>query len=238
MAAKALFGKNAKAEYKRYNDVVTEADFASEKIVADAIRKEFPTHGILSEEGDNKNATSDYCWYVDPVDGTNNFFMGIPLWGVSFALYKGNEGIAGVMYFPMLNELYYAEKGKGAYLNGKRIRVSGKKKTKEALFVLDDAAAFSQMGSENASEITKNFFATRVFGSACYTYGLVARGTASACFHAHLKPGDFAAGKIIIEEAGGKVEDLENREFDVRKTTKILASNKSLHGGIKKVLGI
>ncbi|PIN82702.1 inositol monophosphatase [Candidatus Micrarchaeota archaeon CG11_big_fil_rev_8_21_14_0_20_47_5] len=237
-AALKLFGKSFKVKYKNYQDVVTSADIASEKVLISAIRKAYPTHSILSEEAGKISSSSSYCWYLDPLDGTNNFFMGLPLWGVSMALYKENTPLAGASYFPLQNELYYAEKGKGAFLNGKRIRVSKKKDTRSSLLVFDDPRALDSFRTKEGDikEFADKFFAVRVLGSACYTHALLAKGTIDACFHPKLKPGDFAAGKILIEEAGGRIEDVERNETQMERSVRFLATNGKLHAKIKRML--
>lgn len=234
--AHELFGKSFKVEYKNYHDVVTSADYASERIILSAIKRKFPSHSIWSEEAGEKKGNSPYCWHIDPVDGTNNFFMGLPIWGVSMALYKGNAPLAAASYFPLQDELYYAEKGKGAYLNGKRIRVSDKKELKKSLLLLDDSAAFDSFKKKSITELTSNFFAIRVMGSACYSHALLARGVADAVFHAHLKQGDFAAGVLLIEEAGGKAQDPKRKRVEIEKTSSLLATNGKIHIKIRKLL--
>src|SRR4051812_11445926 len=118
------FERRVSFELKSEFDLVTEADRASETLVVEMLRQHFPTHDIVAEEGGGRTSGSEYCWYVDPLDGTTNFAHGYPAWSVTLALEKAGELIAGVVFDPTRNELFAAEKGSGAFLNGERIRVS------------------------------------------------------------------------------------------------------------------
>ncbi|MEM2963276.1 MAG: inositol monophosphatase [Candidatus Anstonellales archaeon] len=230
--------KKLSVSYKSVQEVVTRADYESERIIAGMIKKSFPTHSIWSEEKIRIKRKSEYCWYIDPIDGTNNYFRSIPIWGISLALYKGAVPVAGGMLFPLENELYYAEANKGAYLNGKKLHVSKIRTLKDAVFVLDDISHLDAVKSSNESlsSFSKNFFQLRIFGAACYTYALLAKGAIDACFHQNLKPGDFAAGKLLVKEAGGLVEEVRREEIGMNKKTTILASNRKLHDKIRKFL--
>jgi myo-inositol-1(or 4)-monophosphatase len=119
------FERRVAFELKGEFDLVTEADRASEKLVVERLRSHFPSHAIVAEEGGGRESSSEYCWYVDPLDGTTNFAHGFPMFNVTLGLARAGEMIAGVVYDPIRQELFTAERGGGAYLNNRRIRVSG-----------------------------------------------------------------------------------------------------------------
>src|SRR5207244_6983316 len=118
------FERRVSFELKGEHDLVTEADRASEQLVVERLRAHFPSHSIVAEEGGGHSGTSDYCWYVDPLDGTTNFAHGFPMYNVTMALEHAGELITGVTYDPERNEMFASERGSGAYLNNRRIRVS------------------------------------------------------------------------------------------------------------------
>jgi len=127
------FERRVAVELKGEFDVVTEADRASEKLVVERLRSHFPAHGIVAEEGGGRESSSEYCWYVDPLDGTTNFAHGFPMFNVTLGLARAGEMIAGVVYDPIRQELFAAERGGGAYLNNRRIRVSGIQRLEDSL---------------------------------------------------------------------------------------------------------
>src|ERR1019366_2306593 len=127
------FERHVRFELKGDFDLVTEADRASEKLIVDSLKARFPDHGILAEEGGGHESTSEYRWYVDPLDGTTNFAHGYPVFNVTLGLQRAGEAVAGVVYDPIRQEVFSAERGSGAYLNGKRIRVSTTRNLGESL---------------------------------------------------------------------------------------------------------
>ncbi len=220
------FRKRYSVRYKERDDVVTEADLASEKAITRFLLKKFPSHSINSEEAGKTANSSDYCWYLDPIDGTNNFFTGLPLFGVSVGLYKDKEPLAGALCFPTLNEVYWAEKGKGAYCNGKRIHVSKRSKLHEALVLLDDP--YDIRVFKGKEEVTKKIFHMRVAGAAIFSYAMVARGAADVCMHVWIKKHDVAAGALIVQEAGGMNTAFSGKKWSLDSGS-IICSNGLMH---------
>ena len=224
------FRRHVKVEYKGEVDLVTVADRESEALILKRIRARWPQHDVIGEEGSRVQSGSDYRWYVDPLDGTTNFAHGFPVFCVSLALeYKGKR-IAGAVYDPTREEMFTAEQGSGAYLNGERIRVSEISALPESLV----ATGFpSHKRHQNPNiffyhQITLRSHGVRRAGSAALDLCCVACGRFEAFWEFNLSPWDTAAGVLMIEEAGGCVTDFGNAPFriDSRET---LASNGLVH---------
>ncbi len=191
-------------------DLVTAIDNLSEQLIIDKIEKNYPEHSILAEEQGAKYKDSDYKWIIDPLDGTNNYANGYPFYGISIAIQYRQKIKAGLVYMPYLNEIFYAVKNKGAYLNDKKLNVSNCNKVEDALL----ATGFPY--DKLTSRINNlNHFKTMVMkargirrsGSAAYDLANVAAGRLDGFWEFKLKPWDTAAGKLMIKEAGGKVID-------------------------------
>ncbi|WP_456455890.1 inositol monophosphatase family protein [Thermovibrio sp.] len=202
--------KEEEIELKAKNDYVTEADKLSEMIIINTIRETFPNHTIVAEES-GKHAGSDWKWYIDPLDGTKNFIHGLPVFCVSIAVEYKEELVAAVVKAPSLGETFTAEKGSGAYCNGKRIRVSTRE-FEEALI----ATGFPFRGKEHLNrylECFKEVFlkvsGLRRCGSAAIDLAYTAKGVFDGFWEMALHPWDIAAGVLLIEEAGGKVSDFK-----------------------------
>jgi len=232
------FHQGLKIEYKGDADLVTAADRASEVLIRERISKQFPSHDVLGEEQGLNDRGGEYRWYVDPLDGTTNFAHGYPVFGVSMALERrgGTDGtsagerIAGVVYDPTRDELFTAEKGRGAHLNGKSIHVSKATQLKECLV----ATGFpSHKRHKNPNiffyhQITLRTHGVRRAGSAALDLCNVACGRFDGFWEFNLNPWDTAAGALIVEEAGGKVSRFDGSAFllDSRET---LGSNGLVH---------
>ncbi len=203
-----------KGEY----DLVTEADRASEKLVVERLHTYFPSHSVLGEEGGLRESTSEYIWYVDPLDGTTNFAHGYPAFNVTMGLEHAGEMIAGVIFDPIHQEMFAAELGGGAYLNGRRIHVSKQARLETALL----ATGFpSRKRHENvnvhffhqASMVTHGL---RRSGSAAIDLACVACGRLEGFWEFGLSPWDMAAGLLLVREAGGRASDMIGGPADVR----------------------
>lgn len=226
-------------EYKGKTDPVTAADKKSQKAIISTIKKSFPAHNIIAEEKDTfKKTESDYCWIIDPLDGTVNFVHGVPSFCISIGLMHKKEIVSAVIYAPALNELFVAEKGKGSFLNGKKIQVSKINKMLRALPV----TGFPYYAQEKPDRVLKNFKnimmvtqGMRRFGSAAIDMAYVACGRFDFFWEEGLKPWDVAAGILIVKEAGGKISDYNNKNDYLFGQT-MIASNKLLHGLIIKIL--
>lgn len=223
------FGK-VEIEYKGEVDIVTKADRESEALVVGAIRKLWPGHDITGEEGTNTKTGSDFRWYIDPLDGTTNFAHGYPVFCVSIALEHKDERIAGVVYDPTRREMFAAEKGSGAELNGRAIHVSKVRDLSECVV----ATGFpSQKRHRNPNihfyhQITMKTHGIRRAGSAAMDLAYVACGRFDGYWELNLNPWDTAAGVLIVQEAGGVVTDFWNAPFNIA-SKEVLAGNTAIH---------
>ena len=231
------YGRLDSISYKDARNVVTEADILSEKAIIGKIRKCFPTHAILSEESEFMKGTSDFTWFIDPVDGTTNFSRNIPFFCVSIALAKKEKVILGVVYNPLLNQLFIAEKGKGAFLNGKRISVSKVGVLGDSLLTLSSGTASSALDlrQRSAGRLRHKIFALREFGSAALELCHVACGRTEAAVIIGSHPWDVAAGMLIAKEAGAIVTGFKG-EKSMPETKDIILANRKIHGDILKLL--
>jgi myo-inositol-1(or 4)-monophosphatase len=224
------FHEHLKIEYKGEADLVTAADRASETLIRERIRQQWPAHDVLGEEQGLSDQGSDYRWYVDPLDGTTNFAHGYPVFAVSMALEHKGSRIAAVVYDPTRDELFTAEKGKGAQLNGKAIRVSQTAKLVECLV----ATGFpSHKRHKNPNiffyhQITLHTHGVRRAGSAALDLCCVACGRFDGFWEFNLNPWDTVAGVLIIEEAGGTVSRFDGSPFELN-SRETLASNGLVH---------
>ncbi len=179
------------------SDFVTNSDKKVEKIIIEELRKSRKKFSILSEEiGEVKNSDKENCWIIDPIDGTTNFLHGIPHFAISIALKTKEEIVSGLIFDPIKNEMFYAEKNNGAYFNNQRIRVSKKKNLNECLFAT---------GGKDRINYNLN---TRKYGSAALDIAYVGAGRYDGYFQTNLSIWDIAAGIIIVKEAGGKINDI------------------------------
>ena len=223
---------------KGRNDMATSADLAAEKFIVGKIRREFPDSIVLSEESYLKaDLEHESLFVIDPIDGTHNFIQEIPLWGVSVAHYSGGKPTAGGCYFVPQKELFYAEKGKAATRNGKRISVSKTAKLEDFFLLCDSRLHLaSEMGYLDAVlRLEKMSQHTRFLGSAIYEMCYVACGMADAEFDFRLKPYDFAAAAFIAERAGAIVTDFEGKGWGLG-TQKTICSNGRQHQRIVDIL--
>jgi myo-inositol-1(or 4)-monophosphatase len=228
------FHQKLKIEYKGEADLVTAADRASEKLIRERISAQFPGHDVLGEEQGLSDSGSEYRWYVDPLDGTTNFAHGYPVFCVSLALERRSADaarrIAAVVYDPTRDELFSAEQGKGAKLNGERIHVSKISQMKECLV----ATGFpSHKRHKNPNiffyhQVTLRTHGVRRAGSAALDLGCVACGRFDGFWEFNLNPWDTAAGVLMIEEAGGKVTRFDGSPFQID-SRETLASNGLVH---------
>ncbi len=229
------FHQHLKIEYKGEADLVTAADRAAEVLIRERIREQFPTHDVLGEEQGLSDQGSEYRWYVDPLDGTTNFAHGFPVFCVSIALehhsreQKGNR-IAAVIYDPTRDEMFSAETGRGAQLNGEQIHVSKTAALKECLL----GTGFpSHKRHKNPNiyfyhQITLHTHGVRRAGSAALDLCNVACGRFDGFWEFNLNPWDTAAGVLIVEEAGGTVTRFDGSPFELN-SRETVASNGLLH---------
>jgi myo-inositol-1(or 4)-monophosphatase len=234
-----FFAQGVETEYKGDVDLVTVADRTVEKLIKSRLSEAFPEHGIFGEEGTRERLAGEFRWYVDPLDGTTNFAHGFPQFCVSLGLEQraagiepGEDGtlVAGVIYDPMRDELFTAERGRGARLNGKLIHASRIPELGEAL-VATGFPSRKRHDSPNIhfyQEFTLRSHGVRRAGSAALDLAYVAAGRMDAFWEFNLNPWDTAAGILLIEEAGGRVSDFSGGHFRLD-SREILASNGLIH---------
>lgn len=237
---KMNIGKIRHIEHKQGEErnLVTEIDKKAEELIIDKIRKRYPNHNFLGEESGTHKAVSDYKWIIDPLDGTTNFTHGLPIFCTSIALeYKG-EILLGAIYDPNPDELFTAEKSKGAYLNNRRIHVSQARRLMESLIVTGFPYDIKE-NPYNAVQHFSNFLmqcqAVRRLGSAALDLSYVACGRFDGFWEVTLNPWDMAAGVLIVQEAGGKFTNFKGFPSDIY-TPNVLATNGFIHEQMVEVL--
>jgi myo-inositol-1(or 4)-monophosphatase len=222
--------RGVRTEYKGDVDLVTEADRASEKLIVEKLRETFPNHGIYGEEGTRALLDAEYRWYVDPLDGTTNFAHGFPYFCVSLGLEHRRPGlrqdedgeiIAGVIYQPVYNELFVAEKGSGAYLNGRQLQVS---KTAHLATGFPSHKRHENPNIHFYQQLTLRSHGVRRAGAAALDLAYTAAGRFDGYWEFNLNPWDTAAGVLMVTEAGGTMTGFEGTPFKLE-SREILATN-------------
>jgi len=230
------FGKPREHEYKGGVDLVTAADRRSEAFIVERLRTYFPAHAIVGEEGSRREADSEYCWYVDPLDGTTNFAHRYPCFAVSLSLVRGEEILVGVVHDPVRGETFHAARGEGAWLNRKRIRVSPTERLTESLL----ATGFPTRKRHQSPNIhyyhrfTLLSHGVRRDGSAALDLCSVACGRFDGFWEFNLQSWDVAAGVLLVREAGGVVTDFKGVPFHLG-GAEITASNGLIHAELQQV---
>ncbi|HYL34487.1 MAG TPA: inositol monophosphatase family protein [Bryobacteraceae bacterium] len=232
------FERRVTYELKGEHDLVTEADRASEQLVIERLRSHFPAHSIVAEEGGGHSGSSEFCWYVDPLDGTTNFAHGFPVYNVTMALEQSGVVVAGVIFDPERNEMFASERGSGAYLNHRRIRVSKVGRIEDSLV----ATGFPS--KKRHQDVNVHFYyqlamlshGVRRAGAAALDLAYVASGRLDAFWEFGLNPWDMAAGILLIEEAGGRCSDMRGNPASLR-GPHLLADNGLLHDSVVAEFG-
>jgi myo-inositol-1(or 4)-monophosphatase len=227
------FRQHVKIEYKGDVDLVTVADRKSEALILERIRHQFPTHDVMGEEGARIETGSEYKWYVDPLDGTTNFAHSFPVFCVSLAVEHRGQRVAGVIYDPTRDEMFTAELGSGARLNGQPMHVSTIGNLGESL-VGTGFPSHKRHKNPNIyfyHQITLRTHGVRRAGSAALDLCNVASGRFDGYWEFNLNPWDTAAGVLMVEEAGGKVTDFSGGPFQIA-SRETLASNGLVHNAL------
>ncbi len=226
------------AEKEGVNNLVTEADHAAEKAIIDVIRSTFPDHYILSEETGTQPTNSDIKWIIDPIDGTVNFANHIPICAVSIGVEKNGEMILGAVYNPLMNELFVAERGAGATLNGKPVKVTTKATLPKSCLVTGFPYSYTESPNsplQVVSRLIKAGIPVRRLGSAAIDLCWVAAGRFDGFYEHHLEAWDSAAGFLMVQEAGGLVTDFDGNLFSPYQPH-IIATNGQLHEALRAVI--
>ncbi|HEY0319586.1 MAG TPA: inositol monophosphatase family protein [Pyrinomonadaceae bacterium] len=234
--------KSLQVTNKGVIDLVTEADLAAERFIIERIQTHYPRHGILAEESgvtDSIERASEFKWIVDPLDGTTNYAHGYPCFCVSIALERAGQIIIGVIYDPLRDEMFAAERGEGATLNGRLIRVSEVESLSRAMVCTGFPYDVRDRGdfARHFASFIMNAQAIRRDGSAALDLAYVACGRFDGFFEEGLRPWDVAAGVLLIEEAGGRVSHFNGQPFD-HYTPPILVSNGLIHEEMMHVLAL
>jgi myo-inositol-1(or 4)-monophosphatase len=235
---RAAFGAAQTVEHKGAIDLVTATDRRSEKAILDVISRAFPDHGILAEESGSRAGDGKHLWVVDPLDGTTNFSRGFPYFCASVALARAGEVIAAAVYQPLLDELFTARRGGGAFLNGTPLRVSSQGQLDQAFLATGFPYDIRRSRRTNIDHFTH--FATRCLairraGAAALDLAYVAAGRFDGFWELKLRPWDIAAASLLIEEAGGRVTGLTGRPWRLP-VRDIVASNGLVHKEMLAVL--
>ena len=231
-------GFRSKESEPAYN-LVTDADLASEKCVTDFISQRFPKHEILGEEEADGSVDAEHLWIVDPLDGTNNFAHGIPHFAVSLAYYRDGEAQVGVVYNPARGDCYWSVRGGGSYYNGRKLQVSRASRLNEVLvgvgFYYDRGAMMEATLAAIHACFKAEVHGVRRFGTAALDLCQVADGMFGGFFEYQLSPWDFAAGRLILDEAGGMITDGRGQPLPLAKTS-VLATNRLLHPELLEIV--
>jgi myo-inositol-1(or 4)-monophosphatase len=227
-------------EYKGEVNLVTSVDKLSQEYIYEKLSSYFPGHGFLAEEELEKKSKTEFRWIIDPLDGTTNYAHGFPVFCVSLALEWKGRIILGVIYNPMINELFWAVEKRGAFLNNKKIRVSKTKELDRSLLATGFPYDLRESKENNIGHFN-NFVlraqAVRRCGSAALDLCYVACGRLDGFWELKLFPWDLAAGMLIVKEAGGQLSDFKNNKIDIY-TKEIVASNGLIHSQMIEILNL
>ncbi len=230
--------KSIERKMGQATNLVTEIDKQSEALIIKKIKQHFPAHDILAEESGSHNIKSEFRWVIDPLDGTTNFTHALPIFSVSIAVEHNGEIVAGAIYDPSSDEMFSAEKGSGAFLNGKRIRVSTSQTLIESLLV----TGFPYNVKENPNHAVEHFVnflmegqGVRRLGSAALDLAYIAAGRLDGFWEVFLNPWDKAAGILLVQEAGGSVTDFRGKPASIYEPN-TLATNGTIHEHMLEIL--
>ena len=232
--------ENLQVSTKGPGDFVSAADKRSEQIIFEELKKARPDYSFLMEEsGKVEGADSEYRWIIDPLDGTTNFLHGIPHWNISIGLEHKGEIIAGLIHDPVKDEIFHAEKGKGAFMRRRRLRVSGRSDPMMAMVV----SGAPRRARAKQDKFIREYHAMQVagvsvrrFGAAALDLAYVAAGRCEGFWERDLQPWDIAAGIIIVKEAGGFIADIDDIRNNPLDTGNVVAANEKLFGDMQKIL--
>ena len=232
------FERKVAIEYKGEHDLVTVADRASEALVIERLSSQFPSHSIVAEEGGGHESGGEFRWYVDPLDGTTNFAHGFPMFNVTLALEQRGELIAGVVFDPLRNEMFCAERGAGAYLNGRRIAVSAAARIEDSLVAtgFPNRRRHANTNVHYYHQLAMASHGVRRAGAAALDLAYVAAGRIDGFWEFGLSPWDMAAGKLLVAEAGGLCTLMDGSPHNLA-STNLLADNGKIHRAMIEIFG-
>jgi len=229
------FNKTKIDHYKGTQDICTNLDIEVEDFIIGKIQRKYPTHNILSEERGEIIGKSNYTWVIDPLDGSKHYLRGLPLFCISLALLQNKDVILGAVFNPSTGELFFAQKGGGAFLNNKKIKVSQKSKMKNCFLCLDVANLdeFERYNTQ-IKNIFKSFYRVRILGVGALSLCYLAKGAFDAYLNIGKAPKifDIAAGLLIVKEAGGKITNTQGGKISFDDLKPIIASNGKIQSQI------
>jgi myo-inositol-1(or 4)-monophosphatase len=235
---RSRYGQKVEIHHKGEIDLVTEVDRACEEAIVALIRERFPGHDVVAEETASFRTGSRYVWFVDPLDGTTNFAHGYPFFCASVALTDGGERVAGAVYDCIKDELFTAERGVGAFLNGRRLRVSGAAALNDAMLITGfpyDLRADPAHALRLFNALLPHARAIRRDGAAALDLAYVAAGRVDGFFEESLSPWDMMAGALMVEEAGGQVTRFDGSPVGLR-ADQVVAAGAALHTRMLEIL--
>jgi myo-inositol-1(or 4)-monophosphatase len=232
------YGHAIQANHKGVNDLVTEYDLRLDRMITGAVHQAFPEDAILSEES-GRSGDGRLCWMIDPLDGTTNFAHGLPFFSVSLACVREHVPLAGVIYDPMRDELFSASIGKGSWLNGEQLHASRGQSLEECLLVTGfpyDLRTVAENNLDHFAAFSLRVLAVRRLGSAALDLAYTAAGRLDGYWETGLSPWDFAAGVLLVAEAGGKITRFDGDPDVFAEPTSLVASNGLIHEAMLGVL--
>ena len=229
------FGKISHIKTKSDRNLVTDIDLKADEIITSKIKRYFKADNIISEESPLTDFKSDYTWIIDPLDGTHNYIHNIDIFGVSVGVAFKEEGVIGIIYMPCTDELYVASKGGSAYCNKRRIYVS-ERDINSATVVFDSSIRYNKkVMLKDLGEVSDRVFNVRMLGSTARSLTYIAEGKVEAEIEYNDEVWDYAAGLLLVEEAGGLSTDFKGNRWNI-KTKGYIASNKRVHQGILDIV--
>ena len=223
---KKYYGRKGAVKIKPNRSLVSVADLEADKAIKKTIKKYFPNHSILTEESGFEDNGSDYKWVIDPIDGTHNFIRGIPIFGTSIALEYRNEVILGALDFPILKLTAIAEKNKGAFLNGEKLKVSDKHSINHSFVLAEFSYSKRKEKIDFLEKLVRETIDIRNFGSAIYHLLLIACGKCDGFVILTIQEWDVAAGFLFVEEAGGRITSLTGKKWDFNNRQYVVSNGK------------
>lgn len=233
------FGSDIQVRHKGSIDLVTEMDHRSEAFLLERIQTRYPTHQIIAEESGLRAGSQEQVWHIDPLDGTVNYAHGIPIFAVSIAYQEAGELLLGVVYDPMRDECYTAERGRGAWLNGQRLKVSATAELDKSLLVTGfayDIRVNPNNNLDHYAAFALRSQGVRRLGSAAIDLGYVAAGRFDGYWELSIETYDIAAGALLVQEAGGLVSDVRGGPDFLRQPPSIVAANPAVHAQMLEIL--
>lgn len=234
---KARFREETQVRFKGRANIVTDVDLSADDSIKSLLQQEYPDHNIVSEETEPIKGDSDYTWILDPLDGTNNYSFGVPFFSTVIALTVGDDVQLGIVYDPLRDELFSAQKGAGTFLNKHRVSVSNKTKVQDSLTGLD-LGYVEENGRKMLAflaELWPNVYAIRAMGSAALGMAYTSCGWLDLYFHLLLYPWEMACGQLLVTEAGGVATNWEGESLGAGQDS-VIASSGAVHADFLRIL--